>query len=1335
MRRGAKIAAWAAGVPIAVLVLLAGILLVGPDTAPGRHLIERLAPLVTGGKVTIAGLKGRWPGEIDAARVAIRDGHGAWAQIDDLKITWSPLQLLFGRIAIKSLSAARIAISRRPVFSGGSEFVLPVRLARFRIARLDLAAAVAGAPVALSLSGRLRLDSWQRGSIAVKARQRGGAGRYAFSGRIDPTGIRARITAAEPAHGPLAALIHLPDLGPLVIAASLTGPRAAERANLTISAGPLRAAAHGTIDLAHRTLNLDATVRAPAMAPRPGLSWRAAILDGHVEGPFSRPTVTGHLDVKDIAASGGTIARLTAALHGADGRIDVSAAVMGLRVPGPQPALLAAAPLKFHAEARLDAPLRPVTFSLAHPLLAIAGHVDTANGRGAVTGALVATVPALAPWAAAVGIDLAGQARLKADFAVGGGRERIAANGSLSVTGGLPVAVRLFGSNATLNLAAGLHGGEVEIERAAIAGKAFQASASGSTKSGVLAFAWQFAIADLSRLDPRLAGALAASGRLAGPEGDFALTAQAKGDIAGAGLAKTPFSLSLSARGLPGAPVARIAVQSRLAGAPLRFAAAGSRGPDGALHLAIERAQWRSATGQGTLTLAPGATFPRGHVEVRLARLDQLRPLLRKAVSGSLDAKVDLRGAQGQPQAALRIEARNLAWGDGRAARARLDGTITDPLRSPRFALHLALDGIAAGSLSGTARIAAKGPPDALALNLSADLRAARGPARVSAAATADLSRRALALAALRAAYGGETARLLAPARISFADGLAIERLRLDIGDAVFAASGRILPRLALAVSLRHGGPALVKPFLPKLGAEGRLTLDAALSGTLAQPGGTIRVSGHGLRLRGGAAGSVPAADLTARADLSGGAAQISVPLAAGSAIRLRLAGVVPVTARAPLNLQANGTFDLAALDPLLAADGRTLRGQMTFAAAVSGTLAAPRVTGHAALAHGDFQDFALGVHVGDITGTIVADGDGLRIERLTGRAGSGRLSLAGTVAVLAPGIPVDLTLTAQDAQPLASDLLTASIDGSVSVRGQARSRLTLGGAIRVRRADIDIPAGFPPSVAVLDVRQPGKKQPVAVARRQPLGLALTIDAPERVFVRGHGLDAELGGRLHLAGTSAAPLVTGGFKLRHGTFSLAGQTLTFTSGEITFDGGSLAGKIDPALHLVAESSANGVAATLTVTGYANAPKITLTSTPPLPQDEVLSQLLFGQSVKQLSPFQLGAIAAGLASLGRSGGGPLARVRNSLGLDRLSVGAAAGGRGGAAVTAGKYVASRVYLGVKQGTTGDTQAQVQIDLTKHLKLQSTLGTRSGTPATGITPENDPGSSIGLSYQFEY
>jgi translocation and assembly module TamB len=59
---------------------------------------------------------------------------------------------------------------------------------------------------------------------------------------------------------------------------------------------------------------------------------------------------------------------------------------------------------------------------------------------------------------------------------------------------------------------------------------------------------------------------------------------------------------------------------------------------------------------------------------------------------------------------------------------------------------------------------------------------------------------------------------------------------------------------------------------------------------------------------------------------------------------------------------------------------------------------------------------------------------------------------------------------------------------------------------------------------------------------------------------------------------------------------------------------------------------------------------------------------------------------------------------------------------------------VFVGAKQSTTGFSQVEVDVDLSKHLKLQTRVGNGSAT-TQGTTPENDPGSSVGLTYQFEY
>ena len=92
---------------------------------------------------------------------------------------------------------------------------------------------------------------------------------------------------------------------------------------------------------------------------------------------------------------------------------------------------------------------------------------------------------------------------------------------------------------------------------------------------------------------------------------------------------------------------------------------------------------------------------------------------------------------------------------------------------------------------------------------------------------------------------------------------------------------------------------------------------------------------------------------------------------------------------------------------------------------------------------------------------------------------------------------------------------------------------------------------------------------------------------------------------------------------------------------------------------------------------------------------------------------------------------MASLRQTLGLDELSVGTNAAGN--PTLQAGRYVAKGVYLGAQQATgSNGTQATVQVDLTKRLKLVTTAGTPTAT-ATGAAPTGQA-ASVGLTYQFQ-
>jgi translocation and assembly module TamB len=426
--------------------------------------------------------------------------------------------------------------------------------------------------------------------------------------------------------------------------------------------------------------------------------------------------------------------------------------------------------------------------------------------------------------------------------------------------------------------------------------------------------------------------------------------------------------------------------------------------------------------------------------------------------------------------------------------------------------------------------------------------------------------------------------------------------------------------------------------------------------------------------------------------------------------------------------LHLTGSTNLTLLDPILAAGGNSIRGVVTPDLTITGTPAAPLANGTVNLAGGGLQNVAAGLNLTGIGAEISAAGQLVTLENFTATAGAGNITGHGTVDLGGAQIPVDLAINASNATPVASDLLTETLDAALTLKGALRGAMALAGTINIRAANINIPKSLPPSVADLPIINLGAAPPPPPPPPPPnVALDLTLQAKNKIFIRGEGLFAELGGKLRITGTAAHPDPEGGFTLVRGNYALTGKTLQFTSGTISFNGDGFS----PALDLEATTTTStNTTASLIIGGTADKPTITLSASPPLPSDEVLSQLLFGQATSSLSPFQAASLAAALASLTGVGGGalsdPLGGVRNALGLDELSLGG--GGGGAPRVNAGRYIAPGVYVGAQQSTSGQgTQATVQINLYKGLQLQ----TATGTSGSG----SGDSSSVGLTYQFNY
>jgi translocation and assembly module TamB len=1325
MRRAAKWLAWTLAVLIGVPVLLVALVILGANLEPGRNLLVRLVPSLTGGQVAIAGLGGRFPDSLKVATVELRDTKGAYLTLHDVVLDWSPLRLAGRVLDIDQLTAGSGQLARQPEpSSSSSSSDLPVRLVvrRFQVGRLELAPAVVGAPYALALEGAGRLDSYTAGQGQLSMTRLDAPGSYKLDASVDAVRMHVAIQAEEPPHGLIAGVAGLPDLGAISTNAALDGPREAVATRLAIGAGPLDAKAQGTLDLVHGAADLTIAAHAPAMTPRPDVSWQAVALDARVQGPFSRPNVNGRLQLDQVNGGGGGVQRLVADVAGDQGLVRVHATAEGVRVPGSPPDLFAAAPFTLDATAHLEAPDRPVEFALRHPLLTAEGSAQTA---GAPQAKVHLSILQLAPFAAVAGATLEGHATLDLSAAVQDSTTQLGVTGTIGLDSGTSPAPALLGNDAHIDLLASLRGQDLTITRLALNGKEATASVQGHASSDSVDLNWSAALLDLAAVQPSLQGRLAAQGHVGGSSQDLSLAADLTGEVATQGVNSGQISAHLRAQGLPSAPSGQLTAQGTLLDAPIEIAIAAQRQPDGAMHVAIDRADWKSAHAQGAVTLTPPNIVPEGKLTFAMTRLADVAPLLGKPVTGSVEATLDSTPAE----ARLAVNVRDAGLpGTASVSRVDLKTTVTDPASHPVVDGSLSLDGLSAGGMRASGTVQAQGPIEALLIKLAATLPELSGaPARLNTAATLNVPQRGVMLASLQAEWKQLTLRLLAPARINVADGLAVDNMRLGLQQAVLAINGKAGSTLDLTASLRDLPADIAAIASPQLAANGTISADARITGTSARPGGTVKLNARGVQLKSGPGRAIPAANLTAEAALSGGAARIDARLTAGSS-HLTLTGTAPVAAGGALDLRAEGLADLAMIEPLTAASGRRVAGRVNLDARITGTESSPRIAGTAQLANGEVQDYKLGANLRAITATVQADGERIRLTRFSAQAGPGTIGGSGTIGLTAP-MPVDLTFTAQNATLVTNDMLTERLDANLTVAGEAQGNLSVQGTVRVRRADLQIPDKLPQSVAVLPVRNANAPpQPTTKPGPAPnIALNVTVKV-DQFLISGHGLDAELAGEIQVHGTAANPQPSGGLKVQRGSFGALGQSLTFSQGSVDFIGAGIA---DPALHFVANTTANNITATITIGGTARSPKITLSSVPEMPQDEILAQIMFHRSTSQLSPIELAQIAAALASFsGAVSGDPLANLGKSLGLDRLSVGT--NNAGAATVQAGKYVAPGVYLGAKQSASGGSQAALQFDIGKGLKLETTAGMGGGNPQGG---QDTSGSSVGLTYQFEY
>lgn len=379
--------------------------------------------------------------------------------------------------------------------------------------------------------------------------------------------------------------------------------------------------------------------------------------------------------------------------------------------------------------------------------------------------------------------------------------------------------------------------------------------------------------------------------------------------------------------------------------------------------------------------------------------------------------------------------------------------------------------------------------------------------------------------------------------------------------------------------------------------------------------------------------------------------------------------------------------------------------------------------SGYLKFDEGHYEHFDWGLVFRDCTAELVAGRNGIEFRQAVLTDGQGgRMELTGGFQGGRFGIKLGL----ENAKVVQRPEIEARISGSIDLNGTL-VRPEVSGKLVVNRAEIlldNIVSPEPPLLTDFDAYAETNATVAVEARKvSPVGMDVRIEMPDQIYVNASLVDSVWGGVLHLRDTPAGVSVEGAIEPRRGYVNFIGKKFRFVDGTVLADGA-----VPPQVvmdNLTAEYARSDFTARLVVAGRASDPQYRLESTPAMPEDEILSHVLFNRDTGSISAYQAYqiAVAAQQLSGGINGPGFMYQFRQAVGIDTLEWREADAVGGASSVAAGKYVTPELYIEVNSslGEKAETGMSAEYEVSRHFSVETSAGPKM-RPGIGLNWKND-------------
>lgn len=702
------------------------------------------------------------------------------------------------------------------------------------------------------------------------------------------------------------------------------------------------------------------------------------------------------------------------------------------------------------------------------------------------------------------------------------------------------------------------------------------------------------------------------------------------------------------------------------------------------------------------------------------------------AVNGTIRLQPEINESQASETQAADIDmtARNVLFNDIRIGSADITAKISELFRLPAIDGAISARSVVVGGLDVTnvdGTVSTSG--DVTSFNLDAALADNNTSFSTAGQMSRGESLSRITVNKFDLTSDISNARLTAPAELQLRDGtVEISNATLQVGDGSIQIDGSSGSQMDIRVAINALPLNIANAVVPDLALQGRVNGQVLITGSPDNPNASFTVDGSGLSARPLADAGISPLQLNATGTFQNKVLVLNRAAANNDqGMNLTANGEVSL-ATSSLAIDVAGNAPLSLIDPVLRERGSRATGTATLDMQLRGSFQDPRIGGRLSVANGTFSDPLANARLNNINLSASLSGSQAMIDNFSAAlATGGTVSASGSVGIFGQSAS-NLTIRLNQARYTDAQTFSTILNGTLSLTGDLTSNPFLTGEINLDETEITVPESFASSSELLDVRHvmpPGivrqtlarieraTPTPKPSARPFVLTLDVTVNAPNRIFVRGRGLDAELGGRIRLTGPTFDIVPVGQFDLIRGRLSVVGRRIDLDEGTILMQG-----DLNPRINFLALVETQDVDAFIRIEGRLDDIEVTFTSSPSLPQDEVLSEIIFGRGVGELSPIQIARLASiALELTGGNSPGLVGGLRDGLGLDDIDI--VSDGNGNTAVRAGKYINENVYLGVEAGQ--ETEATINLDITDDLTAKGSISS-DGNTGIGIFFEKD-------------